>query len=209
MTRISSYASPSLLTASLARCVEQTADIGMSSIAGLTRRLATGDEQAFRQFHAQYFDRLYVFMLAITRGSELEAQEALQETLLRVARYVRLFENEDTFWCWLKAVARSAAQDGGRKRRRYLSVLERFTAFRNNGATQDAGPESLFPELLTECLGELEPLDRRLIEGKYLTGSTVKELAAHEGLTEKAVESRLTRLRRLLRERVLARLRES
>ena len=49
----------------------------------LTRRLAAGDEAAFREFHARYFDRLYYFLLVVTHGQELEAQEALQDTLLR------------------------------------------------------------------------------------------------------------------------------
>ena len=57
-----------------------------------------------------------------------------------------------------------------------------------------------------ESLNELDPSDRQLIEGKYLLGSTVKELSAVAGATEKAVESRLVRLRRALRQRVLKKL---
>jgi DNA-directed RNA polymerase specialized sigma24 family protein len=49
--------------------------------------------------------------------------------------------------------------------------------------------------------------DRRLLEGKYLDGETVKELAAHTGLTDKAIESRLGRLRRRLRELIIKKLR--
>jgi DNA-directed RNA polymerase specialized sigma24 family protein len=45
-------------------------------------------------------------------------------------------------------------------------------------------------------LEELDPQDRLLLEGKYLNGETVKELSAQTGLTDKAVESRLGRLRR-------------
>ena len=62
-----------------------------SGIAALTRRLATGDEAAFREFHGRYFDRLYRFLLVVTRGQEHAAQDALQETMLRVARYAREF----------------------------------------------------------------------------------------------------------------------
>jgi DNA-directed RNA polymerase specialized sigma24 family protein len=46
-----------------------------------------------------------------------------------------------------------------------------------------------------------------LIEGKYLDGQTVKELSALTGLTDKAVESRLGRLRRRVRELMLRKLR--
>jgi RNA polymerase sigma factor (sigma-70 family) len=54
-----------------------------------------------------------------------------------------------------------------------------------------------------ELLAELEPVARRLIEGKYIAGESVKELSAQTGLSEKAVEARLTRLRHRLRERLI------
>jgi RNA polymerase sigma-70 factor, ECF subfamily len=178
-------------------------------VAHLTRRLAAGDDEAFREFHARYFDRLYQFLLLVARGQEHEAQEALQETLLRVAKYAREFQTEEAFWCWLRVVARSAARDAGRKRRRYLVVLERFAFFWRNGEG-DPGlhEENRLQAMLAESLAELPPDDRRLIEGKYLEGAAVKELSAATGLTDRAVESRLLRLRRQLREMLLKKLRE-
>ena|SRR5579872_3938457 len=174
----------------------------------LTRALASGDEAAFREFHQLYFDRLYRFLLAITHGQEEQAADALQETLLRVVRHARKFENEHIFWCWLKAVARSAASDMGRKDRRYLSLLRRF-AFRWQIDYGGHDEESRIGALLQESLDELDVEDRRLMEEKYLNGCTVKELSALGGATEKAVESRLLRLRRGLRERILEKLRKS
>ena len=61
--------------------------------------------------------------------------------------------------------------------------------------------------LIDEGLADLPPLDRQLIEGKYLHGYTVLELATVAGLTEKAVESRLVRIRRQLAQTVLETLR--
>jgi RNA polymerase sigma-70 factor (ECF subfamily) len=177
--------------------------------ATLTRRLAARDEAAFREFHARYFDRLYQFLLIVARGQEHEAREALQETLLRVARHARPFDDEEAFWCWLKTVARNAARDGGRKQRRYFALLEKFS-FRRQEAEPHAanGTETRLQTLLTESLNELAPDERRLVEAKYLDGEGVRELSARTGLTEKAVESRLLRLRRQLRERLLKKLNE-
>src|SRR6185295_663528 len=101
--------------------------IATASVAELTRRLAAHDEEAFREFHTRYFDRLYQFLLVVARGQEHEVQEALQETLLRVARHARVFDEEEAFWCWLKTVARNAARDGGRKQRRYVTLLENIS----------------------------------------------------------------------------------
>ena len=55
-----------------------------NDIPGLTRRLAKGDEAAFREFHARYFNRLYQFLLAVARGQEEDAQEAVESRLGRL-----------------------------------------------------------------------------------------------------------------------------
>jgi DNA-directed RNA polymerase specialized sigma24 family protein len=54
----------------------------------------------------------------------------------------------------------------------------------------------------------MPPAERELLEGKYIIGSSVAELAAQAGLTERAVDSRLYRLRRELAARVLQKLRQ-
>ncbi|HUR60516.1 MAG TPA: sigma-70 family RNA polymerase sigma factor [Opitutaceae bacterium] len=182
-------------------------DAPLPGVPGLTRQLALGDEAAFREFHAQYFDRLYHFLLAVTRGQEHAAQDALQETLLRVVRYAREFETEEAFWGWLQVVARNAARDGGRKHRRYAALLERF-AFRAPVDSPWPGREQeRVRDALDESLAAVDAADRSLIEGKYLHGSTVLELAQQTGLTEKAVESRLHRLRRQIAAAIMERLR--
>jgi RNA polymerase sigma-70 factor (ECF subfamily) len=176
-----------------------------ASIELLTRGLAAGEEEAFRQFHRLYFDRLYHFLLAVARGEEQEARDALQETFLRVARSARAFASEEVFWCWLKAVARNAARDAGRKHVRHLDLLRRFALDRS---PPPADPrEGALDAALQECLDDLSPPERGLIEARYLNGETIRELSAGAGATERAVESRLLRLRRRLREQILRKLR--
>jgi RNA polymerase sigma-70 factor, ECF subfamily len=176
-------------------------------VAPLTRRIAGGDDEAFREFHARYFDRLYQFLLVISRGQELEAREALQETFLRSVRYMREFSDEEALWCWLKAVARSAARDAGRKQKRYFALLERF-ALRRSAHNHEAHEDLRLRAILDETLAELPVDDRRLIEEKYFDGVTVKTLSVSAGTTDKAIESRLLRVRRQLRERLLRKLKE-
>jgi RNA polymerase sigma factor (sigma-70 family) len=185
-----------------------TSSPASSYVAQLTRRLVASDETAFREFHAHYFDRLYRFLIVVTRGQEQEAQEALQQTMLRLVRYARVFESEDVFWSWLKAVARSAARDANRKQRRYLDLLRRFALGLEIGATMEraSNEEDRLSAVLEESLAELEPPERRLLEAKYIDGYTVKDLCQQTGLTEKAMESRLDRSRQALRERMLKKL---
>jgi RNA polymerase sigma-70 factor (ECF subfamily) len=202
----------SLAFISLAPAVEDfsTRQQERSEISILTRRLASGDEAAFTEFHAAYFDRLYQFLLVVARGCEDEAREALQLTLLRVVRYARQFDSEEVFWDWLKMLGRSATRDAGRKARRYSALLQKFALrFQNGQPAPGCEDGNSLGAFLQESLEEMQPFDRQLIEGKYLEGETVRELCARVGMTEKAVESRLVRLRRQLRDRVLEKLRVS
>jgi RNA polymerase sigma-70 factor, ECF subfamily len=188
-----------------------TATAADGSITILTARLAAGDEAAFREFHDRYFDRLYCFLLIVARGCEDEAQEALQQTLLRVVRYAKVFTSEEVFWSWLKALARSAARDAGRQRQRYAVLLQRFSFFvrRRESEERYAGAESALHTIMEEAMAALPQDERRLIEGKYLLGETVRELSTRTGLTVKAVEARLGRLRQQLRQCLIEKLRSS
>jgi len=178
-----------------------TAGEPLSATARLTAGLAAGDEAAFREFHAAYFDRLLRYLLVILQGDEAGARDALQETLLRVVRHARRFETEAEFWGWLTVLARSAALDAGRKQSRYWAVLKRFMFGRGESETADpfATHRTALHESLEHALQKLDPVDRQLIEAKYFEQTSVAGLAAQSGLTEKAVESRLHRARQQLR----------
>ena len=164
----------------------------------LTKRLAAGDEEGFRQFHGLYFDRLHQFLMGVTRGDTHATADALQETLLRVVRHARRFESEDVFWGWLRAIAKNAARDGGRKERRYIDLLRRYLTGAVPHPPTNRDSADHWKDSLEEALNELDPSDQSLVRGKYLFGASVADLSESTGLSEKAVESRLHRLRQEL-----------
>jgi RNA polymerase sigma-70 factor (ECF subfamily) len=171
-------------------------------IAELTRQLVDGNEMAYRTFHETYCFRLSRYLLVIASGNEQATRDALQETYRRVVRHIRIFSDEATFWSWLTVLARSAFADEGRKRRRYLAFLDHFrhhVAIAPARLANDPLGESLEHHL--SCL----PVDERaLLEAKYSERQPVREIATRLEITEKAVESRLTRIREKLRQAVLA-----
>ena len=167
--------------------------------------MVQGEETAYRTFYEAYFDRLSRYLLVVTSGDEDAAREALQSTLLRVVRHIKVFPSDDVFWSWLTVLARSALTDQTRKRRRYLAFLDRFTW---HNRTQQAAPDD--PEadarlvsLLEGSLGKLPFDERRLLEAKYFERLSVRQMAEALGLSEKAVESRLVRVRQKLKAAIL------
>lgn len=175
-------------------------------IAALTRKLAAGDELAYRTFFDAYFDRLSRYLLVVTSGNEDAMREALQETFRRVVRHIRVFNDENVFWSWLTVLARSARADESRKRRRYLAFLDRFTLHSlidSAAPRRDHRAEDL-EAALVRSLSRLPAEDRALLELKYFEHHSVHEIAAKFQTTEKAVESRLVRVRRKLKDLLLA-----
>lgn len=170
--------------------------------------MVAGDEAAYRVFYHAYFDRLSRYLLVVTAGNEDAAREALQETFRRIVRHVRVFTDESVFWSWLTVLARSARSDQGRKRRRYLAFLDRFAeqAAIDHAAANPESPTADLHRLLEQTLPELPFDDRRLIEMKYLEHCSVRDLAERLNANEKAIESRLTRIRQKLRAAILAQL---
>lgn len=178
------------------------------SIAPLTAAMARGEEDAFREFFRCYFHRLLRYLLVMANGNEDVAREALQLTLIRVARYVKPFETETAFWNWLAVLARSALVDEQRKSSRYLSFLTRWFEQRpsNDSLIPERNVERRLEDCLTENICNLDEQDQQLLTRKYMNGESVREIAGAMSISEKALESRLSRLRFRLKNLILERL---
>ena len=175
-------------------------------VAALTRAMARGDEAAYRQFYDAYFNRLLRYLLVVTGGNEQAARDALQVALVRVVKHVKPFEAEETFWSWLTVLARSALADESKKQRRWFAFLEKFSrhaeteiAGMNNGEADEK-----LRELLAQKVSALPPEERKLISQKYVQSRSVREIADAEQTTEKSVESKLSRVRKKLKDAVFA-----
>jgi RNA polymerase sigma-70 factor, ECF subfamily len=176
-------------------------------IPDLTARMTAGDEAAYRMFYDHYYQRLLRYLLVLTGGRQEAAEEAVQLTLIRVVRYIRTFDSEPVFWSWLSLLARSSIVDEERKRKRYFALLDRFFQLWHKQTTApDPDPDAPLLAMLNQSVGDLPAIDRTLLERKYLSGESVKEIADSTGFTESAVESRLVRIRRQLRQSLLAQL---
>lgn len=176
-----------------------------AALAELTGRMVRGEETAFTSFHETYFPRLFRYVLVLMRGDEEAAQDVTQETLLRVVRHVRVIDQESAFWSWLTCLARSAAADHSRRTSRYRRLLD---AFRPNAveppelaATHD------LREIMARALAQLPAAEAELLTRIYYEGNSVRAMATALHLTEAAIDSRLVRARKVLRQTVFRLLR--
>ena len=178
--------------------------IELIDIQSLTRAIVRGDEAAFGEFYERFSGRLYGLLLFLTSGREESSREILQLTMIKVARKFRVFEHETALWAWLSKTARNALVDYIREQSRSPKPV----SIELLGLAVNA-PETAEAELLEwlECgLNELDEEDRALVESIYFQRRRQRDLAGESGTTQKAIESKLARIRAKLRQFVLQRI---
>jgi RNA polymerase sigma-70 factor, ECF subfamily len=171
----------------------------------LTRAVKRGDAEAFSRFYDLFSFRLYKYLLVLAHGDENEAREACQAVFIKLAKRCDVFEEERRLWGWLCVLAKNTFVDQCRSRQR----LSRFVSLDELPAQPDGHirPEGRLRDILHEALAALPPDERELVEALYIDKRPIGELAEEAGVTYKALESRLGRLRQKLKEQLLKDLR--
>ena len=177
----------------------------------LAAALRAGDEEAFRWLHAHWNARLMRYCLALAAGDELLAGELAQATYLRVFRHIRPLPDEPALWSWLACAARSAACDLHRTGGRYHRAIARFAEwlrFREPARTDPPDEVSLLAAL-DQALAAISDEDRSLIDARYFQRLPLETIGLHLGVSARAIEGRLARIRARLRESIASALQHS
>jgi RNA polymerase sigma factor (sigma-70 family) len=171
----------------------------------LTAAIRRGDEAAFTRFYELYSFRLYKYLLVIAKGDELEAREVLQTVVLKFAARMEVFDEERRLWGWMCRLGRNAFIDRYRTRQRdgRHVPLEELRPNQHD----DSSAENRLAQSLEAALGGFSPEEAELLRATYIDERPLRELAEEAGQSYKALESRLGRLRKKLKESMLNHLR--
>ncbi len=168
-------------------------------------RLATqGDQEAFGKLVLAYQTPVYNLAYRML-GSPTEAEEAAQETFLRVYTNLHRYDPERSFRSWLLSIASHYCIDCLRRRRiNWLSLDEEILPAGTLSSGRP-GPEGAVTRREQEkwiqgLLGGLSPMDRAAVTLRYWYDCSYEEIGEVLELTVSAVKSRLHRARRALAE---------
>jgi RNA polymerase sigma-70 factor (ECF subfamily) len=178
---------------------------GESASRELTAAIRRGDEQAFTRLHDLYSLRLYKYLLVLAKGDDVEAREVLQIVVVKLARKMEVFDEESRLWAWMCRLARNAFVDRCRSRRRdhVLVSLENLPL----ELVEPAGADDRLSNCLALALESFTFEESELLRAAYIDERPLQELADEAGHTYKALESRLGRLRKKLKQTLLNHLR--
>lgn len=181
-------------------------------------RALAGDAAAVRALADAMLPPLYRFCLYRVGRNRHLCEEVVQETLLRAFRDLAHYDPgraRDNIFPWLTGLARNeihrtlARENAAASLERFWDKIDRdLLGLYARLDREPFGEEVLIREetreLVNATMAQLPPHYREALEAKYVTGKSVRDLAALWRTTEKAVESQLTRARRAFRATFLA-----
>lgn len=163
----------------------------------LLRKIARGDDAAFREFYARTAPWLAVRLRRRCRDDQLVA-EALQDTFLAVWRTAASFGGTGTAAGWLWTIAVRRLIDALRRHSRQERVPPVAFELAAPAAEDEALSGSLDDELSC-ALRDLAPELRQVLRALVLDGLSVRETAELLGLPAGTVKTRARRARLMLR----------
>jgi RNA polymerase sigma-70 factor, ECF subfamily len=170
------------------------------SEADLLRRAQKGDRDALDQLIMRHERRIFALAFRLT-GSAADAQDAAQETFVRLHLRVREIEAERGVGGWLRAVAINVCRDMARRRRR-SRLIPLPEAVDLPDALAD--PEQRFSareteECLQDALRTLPERERAALLLREMEGLSTAEVAQMLGSREVTVRSQISNARLKLR----------
>ncbi len=154
----------------------------------------------FSQLWQEYRDRLRQFLLSRAKNPA-DADDLLQEILIKTYRNLDTVKDPDKFLSWLFQIARNVLTDYYRKSG--VEASRQGNLQREILTEQEPEQYEQVRRELTNCilpfLNQLPPKYREAIEAVDLQGESQKELAVKLGLSYSAVKSRVQRGRSMLK----------
>jgi RNA polymerase sigma-70 factor (ECF subfamily) len=141
---------------------------------------------ACARIHHGILGRLCIALL----GSQADADEAVQETLLRAHRSLASYRAEGSVKAWLCGIARHVCAHMLETRRKGRELLEVVPV---ESEARDAFETRRKARVLRDALEKLKPSEREALVLRYVADLSHREIALACGLDEAAARKRISR----------------
>jgi RNA polymerase sigma-70 factor (ECF subfamily) len=189
----------------------KTSPVGVTTDASDSHLVAAakdGDQQAYAELCRRHSKLILRTVLQIT-GNIADAEDTLQEALLKGYIHIGRFEERSAFSSWLTRIAINSALMLLRKKRTQpvysfesgpeaddVKLPEPTEASRN---PEESCVQNALESELAQAIRYLPPSLRVVIEIRYRGDASVAQIAKILGISESAVKSRLFRARSRIR----------
>lgn len=187
----------------------QAYHIQMTSARDIFQRIQTGDMSAFEELVHQYQSRAYGLAVRLL-CNESEAEDAVQETFVRIWQHIGRYDSSLQFSTWLYRIVTNLCLDKlrSRKRRSWTS----FTKGDEDSEVMDVPSKVNLEErisaedlitIVRSLSGALPDTQRLVFVLRDLQDLSIEEVCGVTGLSEGSVKTNLHYARRKIRERLV------
>ena len=175
-------------------------DVAETSDEALIESIAGGDKLAMRVLFGRHYVRVYRFALRLT-GNSATAEDIVNEVFFDVWRQAAGFEAKSQVSTWLLAITRYKSISSIR-RRSESQLDEEFTSTIADPADnpEDSADKKGRSAILQQCLRQLSPTHREVIDLVYYHEKSVAEVSEIVDVPEKTVKTRMFYARKRLSE---------
>jgi RNA polymerase sigma factor (sigma-70 family) len=173
----------------------------------LVKKAKRGEHAAYIELSNRHSPMVFRMIMRVTKNRE-DAEDALQETLMKAFIHLQTFNGTSSFATWLTRIGINSALMLLRKKKSQLEQsivgsLDQETEYYVRYADPSPGPENLCltrerEKFLRQGIRRLPTRLREVIEFRHQQDSSVGELANAFGISVAATKSRLLRARNLL-----------
>lgn len=170
----------------------------------LVEHARRGDVAAFEELVGLHADRLFAVVVRIM-GDRRDAEDVVQETLLRAWRNIPRFEARSMFFTWLYRIAVNESNRALEKRVRKGTSVPVTEAAVQLAAPTEQGParQAEYRELrehLEQAIADLPQAYRTAVVLRDVEGLSTRQAAEIAGVGEAAFKSRLHQARMKIRQ---------
>lgn len=159
-------------------------------------RIASGDGEAFARFYDEWFGFVLVQARRAARGDDHAAADVTQEVFVKFIRRTPILDSAAALGAWLKRTALTTAMDRAKGDRRRMA---RESSAGASGVERSSGGDHL--AWLRSELASLDAEARDMLVQRFGLGRTLAQIGAVFGMSPSAVDGRIGRVVRLLRQR--------
>jgi RNA polymerase sigma-70 factor (ECF subfamily) len=177
-----------------------------------------GDADAVKCLAAAVAQPLFGFCFYRVGRNRHLCEEVVQETLLRALRELDHYDPDranNNIFPWLTGLARNEIHRVLAREKSAVSLealwakmdkelLTVYARLESEPFAEELLQREETRELVNATMSQLPPRYREALEGKYVNGRSVRDLALAWSISEKAAESQLTRARKAFRATFLA-----
>ncbi len=170
-------------------------------------RFQSGDPTIYSELYSRFHTSISAFIRQQVRNAEV-AEDIAQEVFLKVFRFCSLYNPEQAFETWVRAIARNTILDWHRKQKSSRLELGTEEAFEVEAVPcKRPNAEKLLVfrsrwETLKPLLRKLTGLQRRVVFQRVVRNLSYDEIARKLGLSVSSVKSAMYRAKLVLAEGV-------